>query len=974
MSSLRTLIVAAFLLALGLAIVPPLGQGETGVSAAEEVTVSGTLHVIRGDPPGLVGEPRTAYILTDTTGEQWTLQVPPAVVLSAGGPAALDKRSVQATGEQTSDNTLRVHAISRGGIAGAFEGTLSLSGAQKFITILCKFADVAAEPQPLSFFDDMFKDTAPGQNHFWREVSYNTVNLSGSEQYNWRTLPENRAEYIDFDHPDNQGANLGKLAQDCASVHDADVDFSAAFGINFVFNADLDCCAWGGSTGITLDGKTGFKATWMPPWSWTGGIFAHEISHAFSLPHQGCVGTTNPYDSLWDSVSGALLVHTNSAYKDFLGWIPGARKYVADSSLNQIVSLERLALPGATGYLMAEIPIPGGSTFYTVEARKFAGYDGNFGTIPGEAVVIQIVDWSLEDKVAQVVHTDTVGNNCNGPAGRWTPGELYVDEENNISIAVISASTTGFTIAINPTADLAITKTATPDPATAGQLLTYDVKVVNNGPGPATGVVVTDTLPSGVTFIADTDSCTQEPVGTLTCTLAGSLAAGAEWNFSIHVMVNPNLVAAAGGPTTVTNTASVTSSVADTDLSNNQVSLATLVVDRADLRILKECKPDQPNAALAGTETFCDIYVDNLGPSNARNVVVTDQIIGSTPFTVTNIQLSSTSGPPGSCTATPIGPTTNTTITCTDTVLPAGARNTIKVWFTANDTGDIDNTATVSSATFDPDNSNNSAVGRVSFIAAADLQLTKSGAPNPVIGGQTLTYEITVTNNGPSPATSVVVHDNLPAQVTNVSVSSPGNTCNVGVPGDPAQPLTCNMGTIANGAVETITITVTVKANTPHGTILFNQARVSSPTADPNNGNNSQSASTTVNASADLIVEKTSDADWYKPSTTVTYRVRVTNDGPSDAQNVVLTDDLPEIRQAIYVSDTGGCVFSAPKTLTCNLGTLQAGQSVEFFIYVMIRGSQGEVVNTVSVTSTTFDPNTANNTKSRTVIVSGKQP
>jgi len=128
-----------------------------------------------------------------------------------------------------------------------------------------------------------------------------------------------------------------------------------------------------------------------------------------------------------------------------------------------------------------------------------------------------------------------------------------------------------------------------------------------------------------------------------------------------------------------------------------------------------------------------------------------------------------------------------------------------------------------------------------------------------------------------------------------------------------------------------------------------------------------------VGTSADLAVVKLSDATSYKPSSVVTYSINVVNNGPSKALNVVVTDNLPEVRQAIYQSDTGGCVLSTPTTLTCNLGDMAVGQSKTFFVYELIRGSRGVVSNTASAASAssppTPDPVAGNNSNTRPVTI-----
>ena len=404
-------------------------------------------------------------------------------------------------------------------------------------------------------------------------------------------------------------------------------------------------------------------------------------------------------------------------------------------------------------------------------------------------------------------------------------------------------------------------------------------------------------------------------------------------------------------------------------------ALAAAVVEvKADLKLTKECKPDQPNKQPAGQSTFCEIYVDNLGPSAATNVVITDRIIASpAQVTITEILSTSSSGPPATCPATPIGPTAGTTITCTDSLLPAGARDTIKVTFVAFDTTDVDDNASVASDTPDPNMSNNAAVGRVSFIASANLALTKADAPDPVVAGTNLTWTMTVTNNGPSTAANVVLKDFLPAQVTDVSVTSIGNTCNIGVPGDPLQPLICNMGSIANGDFESATVVAKVNPGTPNGATLFNQASVSSDTPDPDNSNNSKSESTTVSAQADLLVSKTDSPDPVLAGNTLKYEVTITNGGPSNAVSVGLTDTLPPTSQVTFVSATivapaaGSCVYNPlPNTVTCSFnGSLAVGPSWKVLIEVTVAPSVpgGTVLNnTATASSSTADPVPGNNT------------
>ena len=151
---------------------------------------------------------------------------------------------------------------------------------------------------------------------------------------------------------------------------------------------------------------------------------------------------------------------------------------------------------------------------------------------------------------------------------------------------------------------------------------------------------------------------------------------------------------------------------------------------------------------------------------------------------------------------------------------------------------------------------------------------------------------------------------------------------------------------------------------------MFNQASAKSDSVEPNNGNNSDTEATPVITNADLNIAKTSDANVYKPNTPITFKVAVANNGPSDAQNVVVSDSLPDIKQSEYVSNTGGCNLSSPTTLTCPMGTLAFGQIKEFFVVISVKGNN-DVTNTATVASSTTDPNGANNSASKTVSTGG---
>ena len=117
---------------------------------------------------------------------------------------------------------------------------------------------------------------------------------------------------------------------------------------------------------------------------------------------------------------------------------------------------------------------------------------------------------------------------------------------------------------INPQIDLAIDKSGTPDPVVAGEQLTYQLLVTNEGPSNATGVTVVDTLPAGVSFVTGTASqgTVAASQGVVTASL-GNLAVGAQATVTLTVAVSPS----ARG--VLLNEANVTGNETETDLTNN---------------------------------------------------------------------------------------------------------------------------------------------------------------------------------------------------------------------------------------------------------------------------------------------------------------------------------------------------------------------------------------------------------------------
>lgn len=126
------------------------------------------------------------------------------------------------------------------------------------------------------------------------------------------------------------------------------------------------------------------------------------------------------------------------------------------------------------------------------------------------------------------------------------------------------------TVVSATSADLGITMTDSPDPAQTGGTISYSMQVVNHGPAAATGVTVTDHVPSSVSIVSATTSngTVTSSSGTMTATV-GALSNGGTANITLVVRAN--------GTGTVTNSASVSGSSSDPTSSNNTAQVSTNV-------------------------------------------------------------------------------------------------------------------------------------------------------------------------------------------------------------------------------------------------------------------------------------------------------------------------------------------------------------------------------------------------------------
>jgi uncharacterized repeat protein (TIGR01451 family) len=632
---------------------------------------------------------------------------------------------------------------------------------------------------------------------------------------------------------------------------------------------------------------------------------------------------------------------------------PSNNRSVANTGLGASADLAVTKTAPATG-------VPGSQITYTVTAQNggpsnavgvvltdtlpsgvtFASATGG-GTHDAAAGSNGVVTWALGTlpvsgtpasyEVVVDIDPATTGAVTNIVAITSTTPEADAGNNRSTSTTTVSGS------------DLAVGKTgpATADP---GQRITYTVTVENTGPSDATGVVVTDTLPPEVAFFAAPGGGTHDGSatgGVVTWNVGDLTVAAGQQSFDVTVDIGAATVGV------INNVAAVASTSTDPDPSDDWVQASTSV-EAADLSLVKRA----PATAASGAVFTDTIIVQNLGPSDATGVVVTDTLPPGAAFASASQGGTHDGSPSGGLVTWNLG----------DLSVAGGALElTVSMATDPGASGTVRNPAAVTADRVDPVAGNNHDEATTTLTASSDIAVTKSG-PGAALPGAQITYVVTVQNLGPSDATGVVVTDLLPAGVTFVSATDGGHYNAVG------DSVTWNVGNLpaVGEGTQTFDLVVDIDAGTSGG--ITNTVYATSATADPDSDNNQRTLPTSVSG-ADIAVSK-AGPPTSSPGDRITYSLSVQNTGPSAAGGVVLTDTLPP--GVTFVSATGGGHYNASgDTVTWNLGTLTVGDGTQNFdVTVEIdSGTSGAITNAVGVASTTDDPDPSDDGASATTTV-----
>lgn len=492
------------------------------------------------------------------------------------------------------------------------------------------------------------------------------------------------------------------------------------------------------------------------------------------------------------------------------------------------------------------------------------------------------------------------------------------------------------------TAQLQVAQSGTvPSTVVEGQLLDETYQVSNAGTVTATNVKLSDTLPTGVDFIASSTSSgtVSQSAGTVTAQL-GSLAPGD--TVTVDVQMTPTTTG------TLSNAVSVTASNATTQsLTTN--TTANTPSSSADLSVSGTSTPAQ---ALPGDDLQYSFTVINDSTTNsAPGALLTTQLPAGVVFlsaAVAGHNVGSATDNNGVVTAAlgDLGPAQSETVTLD--VMPTVAGSLTASGFATDVNGD-------SNLANNQQNESNT-VNSTSGANTANLAVTTS-QPGSLLVGQAGTYTITVTNNGGGSAANVKLWEQIPAGAQYLQATSSQGS--IQIHDDADSYISANLGTLAQSASATITIVMTPTSTNS----LMNQAEATTDaglTSVPTAISTSNTLTPTTGSNAvDLKVTTTASATSVNVGQALTYTVTLTNESSATARNVTLTDPLAAYLTFVSAASATGTTSSGAAVGTLGdvngsvvdtIGNLSGGKSVTLTL-VVTPNAATQLVNIAVATS-----------------------
>jgi len=490
--------------------------------------------------------------------------------------------------------------------------------------------------------------------------------------------------------------------------------------------------------------------------------------------------------------------------------------------------------------------------------------------------------------------------------------------------------------------DLQISKSADDPEVNAGDSASYTITVSNGlGEGTAEDVVISDTLPSGLTWTESSADCTITGGILLSC---GPLDIPAGGSFSVTVTATTD----ENDCPSILNRATFTSANAGDGESHPQGEGAQITINCPDLLVEKTGS----GTVNATDPIFFEITVSNLGPGDAYDFAFNDTL----PTIAGSWSLDSFSAP-ASCSLIGLA------LSCSvppDDIFLAGDSFTVRVEADTEfeDCGKLENLGSSSASNEAEEDLENNSDTHDIVVACPDLTAEKDADdPETVSAGEDIGFTVTVSNSsdpGTGTAYDVVIDDPLPAGSgldweIDPAYSGPG-TCEIqGLVG--AETLFCELGDLAPG--DSASVHIVSGTSAADCATYENVAEVSAdnhPTLEPTD-------STTV-ACPGLNVAKMADPGTIDAGETAVFDIVVWNTGPGTAFNVTIHDELPGDIDWMELSPSCDIVAGV---LDCNFGALGVTTLLNSPARVTVfgltdRGDCGELDNTAIADADPGDP------------------
>ncbi|MEN6292897.1 MAG: hypothetical protein ABFD07_12890 [Methanobacterium sp.] len=564
--------------------------------------------------------------------------------------------------------------------------------------------------------------------------------------------------------------------------------------------------------------------------------------------------------------------------------------------------------------------LPNGFNYVSDDSNgKFNSTSGLWAVGPlanGASAILHIVAQAM---ISNATVTDTA--NITDPDPTSTT-EFYDPNSSNDNASV--------SVDVGPATDPAVTITSSAPRCNCQDKVVFTITARNNGPNNATGVTVMTTLPAGLKFVS-ADGLYNSTTGTWTI---GNLASSATATLKLEAQ-------ATGSRTTVTTAASIFGYELDTNDTNNQANVTTILDPVTDLSITKIT--DKTTVNYLQNVTFT-LTAHNSGPNDATGVTVTDKLPNGLKFLSAsgNGTYNATSG------VWTVGNLANGATAAINIIAQAITSNT-----------KLTNTAVINPNTAANENdlntTNNQANVTVTVNPASDLSIAKTVSNANPKYLQNVTFTLTAHNNGPDNATGVTVTDKLPTGLKFVSASGSGTY--------DAATSVWTIGNLTNGANATLSIIAQVTIS--NGKVT-NIAVINETNYDQNNTNNQGNTTVVVGPASDLSITKTASASKINYLGQVTFTLTARNNGPDVAAGVTVTDKLPNGLK--FLSASGNGTYNATSGVW-TVGNLANGATATLKIVAQGIVANAALTNVAVVNGTNYDQNSTNNNGNTTVVV-----